>query len=496
MSGVLPLGEDDGAQNGDENQEGSKLERVDEILEEEIGKRFGGRGSAALCGGLHHILRARNSGGKKPHQRHAQRNACEASEFREIGALLDSGIEQHDDEDEEHHDGAAVDDDLHGGHEFRAHQQIEPGKRNHDHDERERAVNRMALEDQANCASDAHGRERKENNQRSVHLIAPPKEGRGSEHDVGERGRQEQLPAKGHELVIAEARERAAHPDVDEKKDEDFGKQPEGALDECVHGGEEQEGRSQCGDDRSHRREYELTENCFVAQAIPDNPQAKGDEQHGRQIRRQRPACRKRGEPAAEEENRAQTGHRDHTGVLGDKEHGEFEAGVFGVKTADEFLFSFGKVEGGAIGFRDGGDEEAEEAEDLRKGSGENVPVENSAPAEKAAGVGLSVNDVAQAELSGHEQHADYRHGQREFVADHLRGAAQAAEKRIFVVGGPSGEGETVNAQSRDGEECEDADVEVDDAEINVVSFEMQRVGAKRNYGNGRQRERESQQRR
>src|SRR5229473_5591925 len=451
MSGVLPLGEDDSAQNGDENQEGSELKGIDEILEEQIGERFGGRGSAGLRGGLHRILRTGHGGGKEAGQRHAQRNSREASKLREIGALFDAGIEQHDDEDEQHHDGAAIDDDLHRGHKFRAHQQVETGERDHNHDERERAVNRMALEDQVNCADDAHGREHKENNQRSVHLIAPPKEGRSGEHHVGERGRQEQLPAEGHELVIAEARKRAAHPDVDEEEDEDFGEQPEWALDEGVDGGEKQEGCSECGDDRSHRGKNEFAEDRFVAHAVPDDPETKGEEQHGRQIRRERPACGKWREPAAEEENRAQAGDGDHAGVLGDEKHRELETGVFGVEAADELLFGFRKVEGGAIGFGDGGDEEAEEAEDLRKGSGENVPAENPAPTEKAVGVGLSVNDVAQAELSGHEQHADYGHGEREFVADHLRGAAQAAEQRIFVVGGPSGEGETVHAQRGDG---------------------------------------------
>src|SRR6266852_8236550 len=446
MSAALPLGEDDGAQNGDENQKGSELEGVDEILEEQIGERLGGRGSTALRGGLHRVLRARDGGSQEAGQRHGERDAGEARELREIGALFDARIEQHDDEYEEHHDRAAVDDDLHSGHELSAHQQIKSSKRDHDHDERECAVNRMALKDQANCTDDAHGGEHKENNQRRIHLRAPPKNRRSSEHDIGERDRQKQLPAEGHELVIAEARERAAHPDVNEEEDENLGEQPERALDECVDIWKREKEDAQCGDDRAHRGKNEFAEDRFVAHAVPNDPQAEGEEQHRRQIGRERPACGKWGEPAAEEENRAQAGDGDHAGVLGDEEHGELEAGVFGVEAADELLFGFRKVEGGAIGFRDGGDEEAEEAENLRKGSGENVQAENPAPIEKAVGVGLSVNNVAQAELSGHEQHADHGHGQREFVADHLRGAAQAAEQGIFVVGGPSGEGKTVHA--------------------------------------------------
>src|SRR6266403_1949484 len=142
---------------------------------------------------------------------------------------------------------------------------------------------------------------------------------------------------------------------------------------------------------------------------------------------REGPAYGKRGEPAAEEENRAEAGDGDHAGVFSDEEHGELEAGVFGVETGDEFGFGFGEIEGDAIGFRYGGNEEAEEAEDLREGAAKNVPAKNAAQAEKAVTIGLIVDDVAQAEAAGHQQDADYGHGQGEFVADHLGGAAQAA---------------------------------------------------------------------
>ena len=38
-----------------------------------------------------------------------------------VGVLFFAGVQQHDDKDEENHDGAAVDDDLNGGNELRAH---------------------------------------------------------------------------------------------------------------------------------------------------------------------------------------------------------------------------------------------------------------------------------------------------------------------------------------------------------------------------------------
>src|SRR3954469_3057448 len=98
---------------------------------------------------------------------------------------------------------------------------------------------------------------------------------------------------------------------------------------------------------------------------------------------RERPALRKGREPAAEEENGAKAGHGDHAGVFGDKKHGELEAGVFGVEAGDQFRFSFGKIEGGAIGLRYRGDKEAQKAEQLREGAGKNIPTENAVPAEE-----------------------------------------------------------------------------------------------------------------
>src|ERR1700686_624638 len=111
-------------------------------------------------------------------------------------------------------------------------------------------------------------------------------------------------------------------------------------------------------------------------------------------------------------------------------------------------------------------------------------------------GTGLTVDDLAEAKAAGHQQDADYGHGERKFVTDHLGGAAQASQQRVFAVGGPSGKRDTVDAQSCDGEQCEDTDVEISDAEINVVSFEMQRIRTEGNHGDGSERQCKSQQRR
>src|SRR5450432_1146137 len=45
-------------------------------------------------------------------------------------------------------------------------------------------------------------------------LVAPQHDDCGGDDHVGERYRQQQLPAEGHQLVVAETGQRAAHPDV------------------------------------------------------------------------------------------------------------------------------------------------------------------------------------------------------------------------------------------------------------------------------------------
>ena len=60
------------------------------------------------------------------------------------------------------------------------------------------------------------------------------------------------------------------------------------------------------------------------------------------------------------------------------------------MKAGDELGFGFGQVEWDAIGFGDGGDKEAQEAEDLRERSGKDIPAEDAAQSEKAVAVGLT----------------------------------------------------------------------------------------------------------
>src|SRR5580693_7983021 len=95
-------------------------------------------------------------------QEHTQRQAGILRELAEVSAFFDACIEQHDYEDEQHHDRAGVDDNLHRSDKLRAEQQIEHGERNHDQNQRERAVNWLAREDQRERAQYGEQRAKEE----------------------------------------------------------------------------------------------------------------------------------------------------------------------------------------------------------------------------------------------------------------------------------------------------------------------------------------------
>src|ERR1700676_4686363 len=149
---ILPLGKNDGAQDGHQDQERGELEGINEFGENLGGKFPGGSERSAGIGGGETERGTCYGGRNQTGNGKSDRNARVSCQVRKVGALFLPGVQQHDDEDEKHHDSAAVNDDLHGGNEIGAQQQIQTGERNHDHDQRERAVNRMALQDQADGA--------------------------------------------------------------------------------------------------------------------------------------------------------------------------------------------------------------------------------------------------------------------------------------------------------------------------------------------------------
>jgi len=136
---------------------------------------------------------------------------------------------------------------------------------------------------------------------------------RGDRDQVEDGERQQHLPAEPHELVIAEARERPAHPDEEGHGDRHLGDQRQQA------------------DDRA-------------------DPSGQMDERQG---------------PAAEEERHAEARERRHVGVLRLEEQGEAHGAVLGVEAGHQLRLRFRQVERQPVRLGERGDQEDEEADEL-----------------------------------------------------------------------------------------------------------------------------------
>src|SRR5579864_647307 len=188
-----------------------------------------------------------------------------------------------------------------------------------------------------------------------------------SGNQIGQRQWQQKLPAKRHQLVVTEARQRAAHPDVNKEKDKNLGHKPE------------------------HRQQ---------SLHIP------------------RP--KQRAVPSAQEQKSSQAAYRDHVRVFRHKEHGKLHRAVFCVIASHQFRFGFREIKRDAIRLSVGCDQVTKESDEL---SVKNVPARNKSPEVSR----LCVDNRAQAEAAGHDQNADQREPKRNLIADHLRAGAQAS---------------------------------------------------------------------
>ena len=114
------------------------------------------------------------------------------------------------------------------------------------------------------------------------------------------------------------------------------------------------------------------------------------------------------------------------------------------MKAGDQLILGFRQIERDAIGFGESGDQKQDETEDLRERHLEDAPPGHESEVETL----LAVDDLAQAESVQDQQRCDQGESHRQFVADHLRGASQAAHQRIFIVRRPTGQRDAVDAQS------------------------------------------------
>jgi hypothetical protein len=94
----------------------------------------------------------------------------------------------------------------------------------------------------------------------------------------------------------------------------------------------------------------------------------------------------------------------------------------YSTETGDDFRFSFGNIEWGAIGFRDTGDEVDQEQAALWQ------PV----PTEQSRAAGLVPDDFHQIQALRNHQDANQSEAHGDFVRHDLRRGAQAADECIL----------------------------------------------------------------
>ena len=212
---------------------------------------------------------------------------------------------------------------------------------------------------------------------------------------------------KVHQLVVAEARDGGADPDVERDEEDHLGHEPEDGKQDVRDGTGQQ-----------------------VIEKVAEG--------RGR---------------TAEKQQRGDAGDGDHVGVLGHEEHGELHRAVLGVIAGDKLGLGLGQIEGGAVGFGVGGHQVDEEGDDLQ--AAEDVPADEAVRR-------LRGNDGAQINGPGAQHDAHQRQAEGELIADQLGGGAQRAEERVLVVGAPAGERDAVDADGGDTQDDEQADVDVE----------------------------------
>ena len=260
---------------------------------------------------------------------------------------------------------AGIHDDLNRGDEFRAEQQVQTRERHHHHDQRQRAVNGMPLQNQATAPATASAASTKNTTSCGVILSRPISTiAKLVSTTLAMRNRKQQLPAETHELVIAEARKRPAHPDVNKQEDKNLQSNQNGPWIKPFTAGSAinatpprhiaapSTGRITFPKIVSYRTPSQITQQHRMGSRTAQANNTSTSSEAGK------------GESQPPKNRIAPGRNRNHAGVFRHEKHREFEAGIFGVKAGDQFGFRFRQIERHAIGFRDRGDEETQKAQE------------------------------------------------------------------------------------------------------------------------------------
>ena len=149
------------------------------------------------------------------------------------------------------------------------------------------------------------------------------------------------------------------------------------------------------------------------------------------------------------------------------KKRANFIERVFGVIAGDEFGLGLGKIERQAVRLREHRDREDDER-DEHGNPEQDFAARLSRPSVNGSSsqplCDLVIDDLRRGSVEpAMSSTGTALRPMRELVADHLRGAADAAEERILRIRRPAGEHDAVNADAGDREDEEQADVHIGD---------------------------------
>ena len=130
---------------------------------------------------------------------------------------------------------------------------------------------------------------------------------------------------------------------------------------------------------------------------------------------------------------------------------------------ADQFGLRLGQVKGQPVGLRKGSDQENQKGE-RQATSQENSPdpIRETRESQPAV-LDLIVDNFPQVQMPRDEKHRNHRGAHGDFIGNDLGGRADSSKERVFRVGGPSGQDNSVNTEGDHRKDEEQPDIQVGD---------------------------------
>ena len=237
-------------------------------------------------------------------ERDQQRNAEQSAPSSDWPRRrLRARVQQHDDEDEQHHDGARIDDHLRGGDELGAQQQVQHRQRAHDADQRKRARDGCVCTTTLIAHTTAISAKMRKR-MTSMFIWSTRRTRKPVTSRFSTRDREQELPGEAHQLVVTEARQRAANPDEDEQQESGFGREPEQRQQNRSAASEQEDSAAMIRKMMPNDRQRDPVDGARGIQAVIERDQS-GERRRSATGTKLEPYCAgNSGVPAAQEQQR------------------------------------------------------------------------------------------------------------------------------------------------------------------------------------------------